>query len=64
MPPFNINMCLGQTLDLNTQFITNPIPNTPVWTDITSGTLELVFLIILHQSFQHTYILRATLVAT
>ena len=30
-------MCLGQTLDLNTQFITNPIPNTPVWTDISSG---------------------------
>ena len=37
LPPFTINMCLGTILDLNTQFIANPIPNTPSWTNISSG---------------------------
>ena len=37
LPPVPVNMCMGQILDLNNQFTVLPTPNTPVWTDITSG---------------------------
>ena len=64
LPPFNVNMCLGQTLDLNTQFITNPIPNTPVWTDISSGVPGTSISNNFTPINSGTYILRSTIVAT
>ena len=56
-------MCLGQTLDLNTQFITNPIPNTPVWTDISSGVPGTSISNNFTPINSGTYILRSTIVA-
>ena len=64
LPPFNINMCLGQNLDLNTQFIINPIPNTPVWTDITSGIPGISISNNFNPITTGTYTLRSTIVAT
>ncbi|MBT7481331.1 MAG: hypothetical protein HN677_02950 [Flavobacteriales bacterium] len=36
IPP--TDMCMGTNLDLNASFLNLPVPFTPVWTDITSGT--------------------------
>ena len=64
LPPFNINMCLGQNLDLNTQFIINPTPNTPVWTDITSGIPGISISNNFNPISAGTYTLRSTIVST
>ena len=64
LPPFNINMCLGQTLDLNTQFISNPIPNTPTWTNITNGVPGTSISNNFSPVNSGTYTLRNTIVAT
>lgn len=64
LPPFNVNMCLGQNIDLNTQFIINPTPNTPVWTDITSGIPGISISNNFNPITAGTYTLRSTIVAT
>tara|TARA_B100000902_G_scaffold399539_1_gene470888 strand:+ start:422 stop:5818 length:5397 start_codon:yes stop_codon:yes gene_type:complete len=64
LPPLTINMCIGSSLNLNSQFIINPTPNTPVWTDITSSipgsSISNNFIPI----NTGTYTLRSTIAAT
>ncbi|MBT7726656.1 MAG: T9SS type B sorting domain-containing protein, partial [Flavobacteriales bacterium] len=37
LPLIPVNMCMGETINLNNEFITNPFPNTPVWTSNGNG---------------------------
>ena len=64
LPPFTTNMCMGSILDLNSLFIVNPVPNTPVWTDVTSGIPGTSVSSNFNPITSGTYTLRNTIVAT
>ena len=64
LPPVPINMCMGQVLDLNTQFTILPTPNTPIWTDITSGVPGSSVSNNFSPIASGTYTFRSTIVAT
>ena len=64
LPPVPVDMCMGQVLDLNTQFTNNPVPYTPTWTDITTGTPGVSINSNFSPSSSGNYIFRNTIDAT
>ena len=64
LPPVPTNICMGQSLDLNTLFISNPTPFTPTWTDISSGVPGVSISSNFTPSSSGNYTLRNTISAT
>ena len=64
LPPFPTHMCMGSIQDLNSLFIVIPAPNTPVWSDVTSGAPGTSISSNFNPITSGTYTLRNTIVAT